>query len=90
MRKSALIGALMAAAAAGVGMPGIAMRAGGSRFRGHAVRKSVALAGSRSRGWGRCLGHNPQTNESARRRSQIDRGQLTASNGLVLGVNSGA
>jgi len=85
MRKSALIGALMAAAQAGVGMPGIAMRAGGNAFRGFAPRKSTASIASTGRGWNRFFGKNHQTNESARRRLQIERGQLTASNGLVTG-----
>lgn len=82
MRKSALIQALMQAAVAGVGMPGIAQRVNKSVYRGHAARKSVA-----STWWSgqRFHGKNHQTNESARRRIQIERGQLTASNGLVTG-----
>jgi len=86
MRKSALIGALMAAASAGVGMPGIAIRAGGNAFRGFAPRKSTASIASTGRGFGRYYGKHTNANANARRRLQIERGQLTASNGLVTGT----
>ncbi len=85
MRMTGLKTALMMAAAGGYGMPGIAMRAGGNVFRGFAPRKSTASIASAGRGWSRSYVKHTNTNANARRCIQIERGQLTASNGLVTG-----